>query len=148
MAGADCGEGRTKKNLLVALRADLAAARRACAILRSAAALIALMGCGACASDSILRGRFYWGHEVRSFQPCGSKRAYWVRADEKTLQPLRERAEHLRAQRDKPYPPLYMEAVGEIDTKSKREGFAQSYDGLFRLREVKRLSDVVPKDCG
>jgi hypothetical protein len=41
-----------------------------------------------------------------------------------------------------------MEAVGEIDTKSKREGFAQSYDGLFHLREVTRMSDVVPEDCG
>jgi hypothetical protein len=105
------------------------------------------MAC-ACASDSTIRGRFYWGHEVRSFQPCGLKSAYWVRTDEKTLQPLRARSEALRVQQGKPYPPLYMEAVGEIDTKSKREGFAQSYDGLFHLREVTRMSDVVPEDCG
>jgi len=115
--------------------------------LKWAAAIVAGIACGACASDSALRGRFYWGHEVRSFQPCGSKSAYWVRADEKTLQPLRERAEELRAQRGKPYPPLYIEAVGEIDTKSRKEGFAQGYDGLFHLREVARVSTVMPQDC-
>jgi hypothetical protein len=43
--------------------------------------------------------------------------------------------------------PLYIEAVGEIDTESKREGFAQSYDGLFHLREVSRVSDAVPEAC-
>ncbi|HSA91366.1 MAG TPA: hypothetical protein VLF42_15860 [Burkholderiales bacterium] len=94
-----------------------------------------------------MRGRLHWGHEVRSFQPCGSKSAYWVRADEKTLQRLRERAERLRAQQGKPYPALYLDAVGTIDTKSNRDGFARGYDGLFHLREVTRVSEVVPRDC-
>jgi hypothetical protein len=113
-----------------------------------AASLFCCLVSLSCASDTTLRGRLYWGHEVRSFQPCGSKSAYWVRGDEKTLQPLRERAETLRAHQGKPYPPLYVEAVGEIDTKSRREGFARDYEGLFNLREVTRVSDVVPKECG
>lgn len=71
-----------------------------------------------------------------------------MRADGNTLQALRERAEKLRAQQGKPYPALYIEAVGTIDTKSKREGFARDYDGLFHLREVTEVSDLVPKDCG
>lgn len=114
---------------------------------RAASLFCCLLSLSACASDSTVRGRFYWGHEVRSFQPCESKNAYWVRATEQTLQPLRERSEALTAQRDKPYPPLYIEAVGEIDTESKREGFAQSYDGVFHLREVSRVSDAVPEEC-
>jgi hypothetical protein len=114
---------------------------------RAASLFCCLLSLSACASDSTARGRFYWGHEVRSFQPCGSKNAYWVRAAEQTLQRLRERSEALRAHRDTAYPPLYIEAVGKIDTKSKREGFAQSYDGLFHLREVARVSDVVPTEC-
>jgi hypothetical protein len=113
---------------------------------RAASLFCCLLSLSACASDSIVRGRFYWGHEVRSFQPCESKNVYWVRAPKQTLQPLRERAEALTA-RDKPYPPLYIEAVGEIDTESKREGFAQSYDGLFHLREVSGVSDAVPEEC-
>ena len=112
-----------------------------------AAVIGAGIACGACASDGAMRGRLHWGHEVRSFQPCGSRSAYWVRADEKTLQRLRERAEESRAQRSKPYPPLYLEAVGEIDTKSTREGFARDYEGVLNLREVTRVSDVVPPDC-
>ena len=100
------------------------------------------------ASDSTLRGRFYWGHEVESFRPCGSKKAYWVKGDKNVLQPLRDRTERLREQRGKPYQPIYIEAVGAIDTKTKREGFAEDYQGLFHLRKVVRLSDVVPKGCG
>jgi hypothetical protein len=54
----------------------------------------------------------------------------------------------LPAQRGKPYPPIYIEAVGALDTRSPREGFARGYDGLFHLRKVERVSDVVPKECG
>jgi putative lipoprotein len=112
-----------------------------------AASLFCCLVCLSCAPDTKFRGRFYWGHEVRSIQPCGSRSAYWVRGDDKTLQPLRERAERLRAQQGKPYPPLYVEVVGEIQTNSATEGFARDYDGLFNLREVKSVSDVVPREC-
>jgi hypothetical protein len=64
------------------------------------------------------------------------------------MRPLRERSEELRAQRDKPHPPIYIEAVGALDTSSPRQGFARDYDGQFHLRKVERVSDVVPKDCG
>jgi hypothetical protein len=100
------------------------------------------------ATEAQHRGRFYWGHEVQSFRPCGSKKAYWVRGEEKTLKPVRERAEKLRQLRGKPYQPVYIEALGKIDTKSKREGFAEDYDGLFNLRKVRRVLNVVPKECG
>jgi hypothetical protein len=99
------------------------------------------------AADGTLRGRFYWGHEVESFQPCGSRKAYWVEGSETTLQPLRDRTEKLREQRGKPYQPVYIEVVGVVDAKSKREGFAESYDGLFHLHKVARVSNVLPKDC-
>lgn len=112
-----------------------------------AASLFCCLVCLSCAPDATLRGRFYWGHEVRSFQPCGSNKAYWVRADENTLQPLRERAEKLRAQQGEPYRPVYVEAVGEIDLNSTRDGFARNYDGLLNLRGVTRVSDAVPKEC-
>ena len=114
---------------------------------RAASLFCFLLCLSACASDTPLRGRLYWGHEARSFQPCGSKSAYWVRGDEKTLQALRERAERLRAQKGKPYPTLYVEALGEIDTQSKRDGFAQDYDGVLQLRELTRVSEVVPLEC-
>jgi hypothetical protein len=110
----------------------------------------ALMLCAAAsawAADGTLRGRYYFGHEVESFRPCSSKKAYWVRGDDRTLQPLRERAERLREKRGKPYQPVYIQAAGALDTKSTREGFARDYDGLAHLRKVSRVSDVVPKAC-
>jgi CubicO group peptidase (beta-lactamase class C family) len=99
------------------------------------------------AADAPHRGKFYWGHEVRSFHPCGSKQAYWVEGDETTIQPLRERSEKMREQRRKPYQPIYIEAVGTIDVESKRDGFAAEYDGLFHLHKVLRVSNTVPKAC-
>ena len=112
-------------------------------------ALAFMMGVtgAAWASDSTLRGRFYWGHEVRSFQPCGSKKAYWVLGEDKVLEPLRKRSEKLRERHGKPYPPIYIEAMGIVDTESKREGFAKDYPGVFHLHEVRRVSNVVPKRC-
>jgi hypothetical protein len=98
-------------------------------------------------ADTAFHGRFYWGAEVQSFHPCGSKKAYWVDGEEKTLQSLRDRTEKLRERRSKPYQPIYIEAVGKIDTQSEREGFAKDYDGLFNLRKVMRVSNVVPKEC-
>jgi hypothetical protein len=107
---------------------------------RAASLFCFLLSLSACASDSAVRGRLYWGHEARSFHPCGSQSAYWVKADERTLHTL-------RAQAAKPYSPLYVEGHGEIDTQSKREGFARNYDGLLHLRQVTRVSDIVPKEC-
>lgn len=112
--------------------------------------VFALMLCAASASwasDRAFRGTFVWGHEVESFKPCSSKNAYWVEGEEKTLQPLRDRTEQLREKRGKPYQPIYIEAVGRIDTKSKREGHAHNFDGLFLVRKVTRVSSVVPKGC-
>ena len=114
--------------------------------MRWAVALLAGVLGTACGEDT-LRGRVYWGHEVRSFLPCGSKKAYWVEGEDRTLRPLRRRADALRGRNGKPYPPIYVEAFGTIDTRSKREGFARDYDGLLRLREVARVSDVVPEEC-
>ena len=114
--------------------------------MRFALALLASVAGTACGEET-LRGRFYWGHEVRSFHLCGSKKAYWVEGVDETLRPLRERAEALRERSGRPYPPLYLEALGSLDTESKREGFARDYDGLLHLRKVARVSDLVPERC-
>lgn len=70
-----------------------------------------------------------------------------MEGEESMLQPLRDRTEKLREQRSKPYQPVYVEAIGQIDTKSKREGFAEDYDGLFHLRKVLRVSHLLPEGC-
>jgi hypothetical protein len=110
-------------------------------------ALLLCMAGTACGSDSTLRGRFYWGHEVQAFHPCGANKAYWVKGEKRNLESLRDHTEKLRERRGKPYQPIYIEALGAIDTKSRREGFAADYDGLFNLRNVVRISSVIPNDC-
>jgi hypothetical protein len=100
-----------------------------------------------CASEATFHGRYYFGHEIRSFHPCGSKKAYWVSADEDISKVLRDRAERLRERRGKPNQPVYVEAVGEIDLETKREGFAEDYDGLLHLRKLVNVSDTVPNGC-
>jgi hypothetical protein len=117
------------------------------AIMKVALVLMLCVAGTASASDARFRGRFYWGHEMVSFHPCGSKKAYWVDIEENLLKPLRDRSEKLREERREPYPPIYLEAVGKIDTKSKREGFAEDYDGLFVVKKVTRVSDIVPSGC-
>jgi G:T-mismatch repair DNA endonuclease (very short patch repair protein) len=107
---------------------------------------LSLSGMG-CATEATFHGQYYYGHEVRSFHPCGSRKAYWVSADEEISRVLRDRAERLREQRGKPYQPVYVEVIGELDLETRREGFAEQYDGMFRLRRLLRVSDTVPKDC-
>jgi hypothetical protein len=109
-------------------------------------AALCLSGLG-CATDTVFHGRYYFGHEARSFLPCGSGKAYWVSADEDISRVLRDRAEQLRERLGKPYQPLFIEAVGEIDVRTRREGFARDYDGLFRLRKLLRVSETVPLEC-
>lgn len=99
------------------------------------------------AADDKFQGIFSWGHEVQSFQPCGSAKTYWVVGEEKLLQPLRNRTDKLRENRGKPYQPIYVEVTGVIDLNSKREGFAERYDGLFELRKVANVSDFLPRGC-
>jgi hypothetical protein len=107
------------------------------------ALVLCVAGCAG-TSDSSYRGTLTWGHEVRAFKPCGgSAKRYWVVGDENLLRPLRDRSE-----RGKPYQPIYVEVVGAIDTQSTRDGFAKDYDGIFRLRDIRQVSDVVPEECG
>ena len=113
----------------------------------AAAWILALTVTSACATDSKYRGRFYWGPEVQVFEPCAEVKSFWVKADQKTLQPLINRSEQLRLKHGKPYRPLYVELIGSVDIKSKREGFAADYDGILHVRKLVRTSDSIPKRC-
>jgi hypothetical protein len=110
--------------------------------------LLAILGFAlpAFANEGIERGRYYWGVEVESFHPCNSSKAYWVVGEESLLKPLRDQIDKLRTM-DKPYPWIFVEVMGEVDSISEREGFAEDYDGLFRLLKVAGVSNVAPKDC-
>ena len=117
-------------------------------LLRTSLGAAALMAsCTAFGAGPATPGLYYYGHEVESFQPCRSKQAFWVTGSESILQPLREHAEKLRESRGKPYQPIYVEFVGRIGPRDAGGGFAASYDGVYQLERVQRVSNVVPKSC-
>ena len=66
--------------------------------------------------------------------------------EESLLKPLRDQIDKLRTM-DKPYPWIFVEVMGKVDSISEREGFAEDYDGLFKLLKVVGVWSVAPKDC-
>ena len=120
---------------------------RSFAVMKFALVVVLCLAQAAWAIDGRYRGRYYWGAEVEAFHPCGSSKSYWIIGEDPALEPLRRRTDALREQSENPYPPIYVEAIGAIDTRSKRDGFAEGYDGLFHLRRVVRISSTAPKDC-
>ncbi|MBW2198948.1 MAG: META domain-containing protein [Deltaproteobacteria bacterium] len=89
-------------------------------------------------------GFYRFGHEVRTFQPCGSEQVYWVRAEGKIDKELREAHQKLTA---KPYAPIYAEVRGRLMDRAA-EGFAANYDGQIVIESIVLLRIKQKEDCG
>jgi hypothetical protein len=111
------------------------------------AALVALISAEAIAAGPGVPGLYIFGHEVETFQPCHSKQVFWVVGSEASLKTLRQQAEKKHLSTGKPYQAIYVELDGRVDTKSKRDGFAASYDGLFRFGKIEVVKFDVPSSC-
>ncbi len=97
------------------------------------------------ANDARVAGAYVFGHEVRSFQPCGSSRLYWVKAANSELAArLRRHHEELGA---RPYGRIYVIVSGK-PSGQKTTGFAQSFDGYFEISQVYEAAVQIPLDCG
>jgi hypothetical protein len=96
---------------------------------------------GARAQD--VEGRYVWGAEVETFQPCGDSLTYWV----ESLEPVwrRLRAEH-QALTKTPYQAVIVRVHGNL-SDAPRDGFALDYDGLFRIDSVVSVSATIPAAC-
>lgn len=79
-----------------------------------------------------LRGLYVFGHEVRTFQPCGSEAVFWIRASGEVLARLRE--EHRRLA-TRPYQELYLVAWSEVGDPPT-DGFALAYDGQIVIEDI------------
>ena len=93
-----------------------------------------------------LRGHYTWGHEVETFQPCGSRQSFWVVGDRALLQPLRDKATAVSRVQGRPYRPIYVEASGRSEGKA-RDGFAADYNGVYRFTAVHAVNNVGPAGC-
>jgi heat shock protein HslJ len=89
------------------------------------------------------RGYYVFGHEVRSFQPCGSDQVYWVSADGAIWQKLR--SEHKRLT-TKPYEPIFIEVQGHVIGRAA-EGLAADYSGQIILKAVEVARAKQNNDC-
>jgi len=81
---------------------------------------------------SPFRGHLVFGHEVRSFKPCGSDQESWVL--DRTEGDLWEVYRKLTS---KPYEPLYVEVRG-ITGPAPRDGFGAGYDNQLTILELRR----------
>ena len=109
---------------------------------RCVIALLLLAGAGTL-SGAELRGLLVFGHEVRSLQPCGDTRVFWVHAPGALQQQL-QTDYHRLAKR--PYEPLYVEIEGEF-SQHDVSGFAADYDGTIVVSEVRSVSGDGIETC-
>ncbi len=92
--------------------------------------------------DKIYEGLYSWGHEVHSFTPCNSKTSYWVGFYFAGLQMNHFYKENHK----KPYQGMYIKFRGRVLNEAV-DGFAEQYDGLIHISEVKNYSFDIPKSC-
>ena len=102
--------------------------------------------CATVKDEVVHRGNYYWGHEVETFHPCGSEKAFWVIGPDAVLQPLRNEVKKQGAAAGEPYRPIYVEIVATLEEKPG-DGFAADYDGVYRVTSVKKSSAVAPPNC-
>ena len=97
----------------------------------------------ACDCDTVYKGNYTWGAEVDVFQPCGSKKVYWVSASSWVKRPL---IEYVKNTTTRAYQSVYIEFRGHI-LNEVRYGFAEQYDGLIRVSEISYQSRKESVEC-
>lgn len=92
-------------------------------------------------------GHYYREGEVDVFIPCGSDNAFWVKGEEKVLQPLRDKLGKLDVlNADSPHP-LYVELTGHFEDNPNNEGIAADYDGIYLIESVLASHPDSPAGC-
>ena len=92
--------------------------------------------------ETIYKGLYTLGHEVHTFQPCKEKEIFWVSFNWAGIEMQR----YYKQSQVLPYQPMYVEFRGQI-LEELVGGFAQEYDGLIRLSDVKTFSFKIPDHC-
>lgn len=113
-------------------------------MLRAAVVVHGMAGYAAAAGEETVAGAYAFGHEVRSFQPCGSSAVYWARP----LSP--EIGQRLRARHgelsEEPYARVYVVLTGRPSDQPPT-GFAASYDGYFDITGIVETARRIPGAC-
>lgn len=83
------------------------------------------------------------GHEVETWQPCGSQQVYWLRGEVRPLGELRARHRTLT---ERPYAAIF--AVLRVrPLPPATDGFAADYDGQVHVEQLFWADAVIGEDC-
>ena len=99
------------------------------------------------AQPMVYQGFYVWGPDVDEFSPCGSDKTYWVVTSEALGNRLVDAHE---AGRTEPYQGLFVEVRGFYAGPPNEErggAFADQYDGLFEITEVRTMRRIMASDC-
>ncbi len=88
-------------------------------------------------------GLYVWGHEVNTFQPCGSEKVYWVIVPARAQVTLTKYYENGVTKR---YQPIYIRFQGQKKGKAT-DGFAADYAGLIKVINIDQKTLVIPGKC-
>jgi len=92
--------------------------------------------------SKILSGKLTLGHEGRSFEPCGSDKAYWVSDKTGKLQKLYNELTVGK----KPYTPIFAE-IEFIDKGKAKEGFPADYVSVYEVVRILNTRKSSDKNC-
>ena len=109
--------------------------------------IIAILGLASCATadvdSEVFEARYTWGHEVNTVQLCGSESIYWVETSTEIYNQLREfHASNTSA----PYESVFIRFSG-VSAGEASDGFAERYDGVFKIENVTELRRELPGGC-
>lgn len=93
-------------------------------------------------SSSILKGHYIYGHEVRSFSPCGSAKKFWIIDKTEELKNRYERAIEQQGQDTA----IFVE-IEIIDKGKANDGFARNYESVYEVVKILNITEKGNKDC-
>lgn len=99
------------------------------------------------AGESVYWGYLVWGHEVRSFMPCGENNTdYWLMGDSPALSIIKESYQNITLGIEPAlYTSVFAVIAGEI-TDVPTEGFGADYEHGIRVGQLLRIS--LEEKCG
>ncbi|MBL4606671.1 MAG: hypothetical protein JKY01_02445 [Pseudomonadales bacterium] len=95
------------------------------------------------AEEQTLIGRYIYGHEVNTFQPCGKKEIFWVKGSNEILELMARKYSNHTA---KPYDEVFVEIIGDYTSKAI-DGFAMNYDGQIYVTKMVLMKKKTGTDC-
>ncbi len=98
----------------------------------------------AVAARPTLKGLCVIGNEVQTFIPCGSKKVYWIQADQESLDVFQVAISEFT---DVPFEPFSVEIDGRLSDETG-DGFAADYDGQVFVDGVVEVAPASELNCG